>query len=108
MGTATFIQDEAELDSLLGNESLLVVDCTATWCGPCKLVAPLMDRLAEEYGDQVKVFKLDLDSNKPVAKRFGIRSIPAVMFFKQGELMETLIGVKPYEEFSSALQRHLP
>lgn len=107
MGTATFIQDETEFDSLLSSESLLVVDCTATWCGPCKLVAPLMDKLAEDYGDRIKVFKLDLDSNKSVAKRFGIRSIPAVMVFKQGEVMETLIGVKPYEEFKAAVERQL-
>ncbi|KKD39336.1 thioredoxin [Limnoraphis robusta CS-951] len=103
MGTVTFIQDETELDLLLANESLLVVDFTASWCGPCKLVAPLMDQLAEEYGDQIKVFKLDLDSNKPVAKRFSIKSIPAILFFKDGELTETLIGVKPYEDFSSVV-----
>jgi thioredoxin 1 len=107
MGTATFIQDEAEFDSLLVKEPLLVVDCTAAWCGPCKLVAPLMDQLADQYGDRAKVLKLDLDANKPVAKRFGIRSIPAVLFFKQGELVETLVGVKPYEEFSSAVERFL-
>ncbi|MFM6061365.1 MAG: thioredoxin family protein, partial [Microcystis panniformis] len=107
MGTATFIQDETEFDSLLKSESVLVVDCTATWCGPCKLVAPLIDRLADDYRDRAKVFKLDLDSNKPVVKRFGIRSIPAVMVFKQGELMETLIGIKPYEEFTAAVERQL-
>jgi thioredoxin 1 len=107
MGAVAFIQDETEFDSLVATESLLVVDCTASWCGPCRLVAPLMDQLAEEYSDRAKVFKLDLDNNKPVAKRFGIKSIPAVMFFKQGELVETLIGVKPYEEFSDALARHL-
>jgi thioredoxin 1 len=108
MGTTTFIQDEQEFDALLSQEPLLVVDCTASWCGPCKLVAPLMDQLAEEFSQQAKVFKLDLDSNKPVAKRFGIRSIPAVMVFKQGELQETLIGVKPYEEFSNTVKRYLP
>ncbi|MCA2554448.1 MAG: thioredoxin [Microcystis sp. M04BS1] len=107
MGTATFIQDETEFDSLLKSESVLVVDCTATWCGPCKLVAPLIDRLADDYSDRAKVFKLDLDNNKPVAKRFGIRSIPAVMVFKQGELIETLVGVKPYEEFMAAVERQL-
>ncbi|CCI04061.1 thioredoxin [Microcystis aeruginosa] len=107
MGTATFIQNETEFDSLLKSESLLVVDCTATWCGPCKLVAPLIDRLADDYRDRAKVFKLDLDSNKLVAKRFGIRSIPAVMVFKQGELIETLVGVKPYEEFTAAVERQL-
>lgn len=107
MGTATFIQDESEFDSLLKSESLLVVDCTATWCGPCKLVAPLIDQLADDYRDRAKVFKLDLDSNKPVAKRFGIKSIPAVMVFKQGKLIETLVGVKPYEEFTAAVERQL-
>lgn len=107
MGTATFIQNETEFDSLLKSESVLVVDCTATWCGPCKLVAPLIDRLADDYRDRAKVFKLDLDNNKPVAKRFGIRSIPAVMVFKQGELIETLVGVKPYEEFTAAVERQL-
>ncbi|MEO1144967.1 MAG: thioredoxin [Cyanobacteria bacterium J06638_22] len=106
MGTVAFIQDETEFDTLLTTEALVVVDCTASWCGPCKLVAPLMDQLAEEYGDRAKVFKLDLDNNKFAAKRFGIRSIPAVMYFKQGELVETLIGVKPYEEFSKALENY--
>lgn len=107
MGIATFIQDETEFDSLLAAESLLVVDCTATWCGPCKLVAPIVDKLADNYGDRAKIFKLDIDANKPIAKRFGLRSIPAVMFFKQGELVETLVGVKPYEEFSSAVEKHI-
>lgn len=107
MGTATFIENEAAFETLLSEESLMVVDCTATWCGPCKVVAPLMDQLAEEYRDRAKVFKLDLDENKALAKRFGIKSIPAVMFFKGGELSETLIGVKPYEIFSETLEKYL-
>jgi thioredoxin 1 len=107
MGTATFIQDETEFDSLLAAESLLIVDCTATWCGPCKLVAPLIDKLADDYAARAKILKLDIDANKPIAKRFGLRSIPAVMFFKQGELVETLVGVKPYAEFSSTVEKHL-
>ena len=107
MGTATFIQDETEFDSLLTTEDLLVVDCTATWCGPCKLVASLVDRLADDYEDKAKIFKLDIDTNKPIAKRFGLRSIPAIMFFKKGELVETVVGVKPYEEFSSTVEKYL-
>lgn len=105
--TAAYIQGETEFNTLLESEPLLVVDCTATWCGPCKLIAPLIDQLAEEYRDRAKVCKLDLDSNKDVAKRFGIRSIPAIMIFKQGELAETLVGAKPYVEFTSALDKHL-
>ncbi|MBD2260933.1 thioredoxin [Pseudanabaena sp. FACHB-2040] len=104
---AGYIQDEAEFDTLLSSTPLLVVDCTAAWCGPCKVISPLVDQLAEAYSEQAKVLKLDLDTNQPVAKRFGVRSIPAIMFFKQGELVETLIGVKPYEELSQALDRHL-
>ena len=107
MGTVAFVKDEPELDSLIANESLLVIDCTATWCGPCKMVAPLMDKLSEEYTGKVKVLKLDLDDNRPIAKRFGIRSIPAVMYFKDGELQETLVGVKPYEEFSKTVDKYL-
>ncbi|NEP60089.1 MAG: thioredoxin [Symploca sp. SIO2G7] len=102
-----FIPDEAALDSLLTSQPLVVVDCTASWCGPCKLVAPLMDQLAEEYSNQVTVVKLDIDNNKSVAKRFGIKSIPAVLFFKQGEQVDTVIGAKPYKEFSSTLVKHL-
>lgn len=105
--TAAYIQDETEFNTLLETEPLFVVDCTASWCGPCKLVAPLIDQLANEYSTRAKVFKLDLDANKPVAKRFGIRSIPAVMIFKQGELAETIVGAKPYEDFSSALAKYL-
>jgi thioredoxin 1 len=107
MSTATFIQNETEFDSLLTTESLLVVDCTATWCGPCKLVAPLIDKLADDFTDRAKIMKLDIDTNKSIAKRFGLKSIPAVMFFKQGELVETIVGVKPYEEFSGTLEKHL-
>jgi thioredoxin 1 len=100
---AEFIKDEAEFDTLLAEGKVLVVDCTATWCGPCKLVAPLIDRLAVEYGDRAGIFKLDIDANKAFPKRFGIRSIPAVIFFKAGEKIEIVVGVKSYEEFSLAL-----
>jgi len=104
-GTASFIKDEGEFERLLAEDRPLVVDCTASWCGPCKLVAPLMDRLAAEYSDRINVFKLDLDTNKPVASRLGIKSIPAVMFFKGGELKETLTGVNPYEVFNTTAAR---
>ncbi|MGD1940369.1 MAG: thioredoxin family protein [Leptolyngbyaceae cyanobacterium] len=104
---ATYIQDEAEFDGLLAAEALLVVDCTATWCGPCRLIAPLIDQLADEYGDRAKVLKLDLDANQAVAQRFGIRSIPAVMFFAKGDLAETMVGAKKNEESTAALDHHL-
>lgn len=106
-GMAKFISNEAEFDDLLADDVPLVVDCTASWCGPCKLVAPMMDKLAAEFGDRVNVYKLDLDRNKPVASRFGIKSIPAVMFFRNGELKEILTGVNPYDTFSETTARCL-
>lgn len=104
---AEYIADEAAFDKLVESESVVVVDCTASWCGPCKLVAPLMDQLADEYEGKATVSKLDLDDNKPVAKRFGIKSIPAVMVFKNGELMDTMVGVKPYATFKETVESYL-
>ncbi|WP_346290657.1 thioredoxin family protein [Sphaerothrix gracilis] len=101
------IKDEAELDSLLAAESVLVVDCMAAWCGSCKLVTPLIDQLAVAYGDRVKVMKIDFDANQQIPQRFGLKGMPAVMFFKEGELQETLVGVKPYQEYSAVVSRFL-
>ena len=101
MGAAPFIRDEAELDALVEKEALVVVDCIASWCGPCKIVTPLIDRLAGEMGDRATVVKLDFDNNKQVSKRFGLKGMPSVMIFKDGELMTTLTGVKTYEMYHS-------
>lgn len=104
--TVAYVQ-ESEFDSLLKEQKFVVVDFTATWCGPCRLVSPLMDQLAEEYKDRAQVVKLDIDNNKPVFKRFGLKSIPAVLFFKDGELAETIVGVSPYEKFTETLENLL-
>lgn len=99
--------DDSEFDALLGAEKVVVVDFTATWCGPCRVVSPLMDQLATEYKDRVKVVKVDIDNNKPIFKRFGLRSIPAVLIFQDGELSETIVGVSPYEKFTAAVDKLL-
>ena len=107
MGTAAFIQDQAEFDNLRQNTSLLVVDCTASWCGPCKVIAPFIDQLAENYGDRAKIMKLDIDSHKSLGKELGLKSIPAVLFFKESELVETMVGVKTYENYSDSVEKYL-
>lgn len=106
MSTVAYIQDN-EFEQLLKDESILVIDFTATWCGPCKQVSPMMDQLATDYDGRAKVTKVDVDKNKGIAKQFGIRSIPAVLVFKSGELVETLVGMSPYEKFTSAVDKHL-
>jgi thioredoxin 1 len=102
----TYVQ-ENEFDSLLSTEKIVVVDFTASWCGPCRLVSPLMDQLADEYKDRAKVVKVDVDNNKPIFKKFGLSSIPAVLIFKDGELREKIIGVSAYEQFSNAVEKLL-
>ncbi|MCC5640093.1 thioredoxin [Nostoc sp. CHAB 5844] len=103
-GIVTEIQ-ENEFNNLLTQEKILVVDFTATWCGPCRLVSPLMEQLAEEYKGRAKVVKVDVDNNKPLFKQFGLRSIPAVLIFKDGELAEKIVGLSPYEQFSGAVDK---
>ena len=105
--TARLIKNEAELDALLAKESLLVVDCMASWCGACKLVTPLMNQLAQAYGDRIKVMQIDFDTNKQIPQRFGLKGMPAVMFFKDGQLLETLTGVKSYQAYSDTVTRFL-
>ncbi|MFM2314447.1 MAG: hypothetical protein RLZZ04_3723 [Cyanobacteriota bacterium] len=106
MTKAAFVQDN-EFEQLITFEVPVIIDYTATWCGPCRVIAPLMDRLAEEYAGRAKVVKIDIDQNKENTKKFGVRSIPAVLIFKQGEVVERLVGVAPYETFSEALEKHL-
>jgi thioredoxin 1 len=104
--TVPYTQD-AEFDALVADGGLVMVDCTATWCGPCRKISPLMDQLSEEYEGRAKIVKLDVDENKATAKKLGIRSIPAVLIFKSGNLVETIVGVSPYEKFRDALELHL-
>ncbi|EAZ89539.1 thioredoxin [Crocosphaera chwakensis] len=106
MTTATFIEDN-NFEQLLADSETMVVDYTATWCGPCRVISPLIDRLAEEYEGRVNVFKLDLDKNKENAKKYGIKSIPAVLIFKKGEVVEHLVGKASYETFKEAVDKHL-
>ncbi|RZM78888.1 nucleoside monophosphate kinase [Leptolyngbya iicbica] len=104
---APLIEDEAELDTLIYGESRLVVDCMAPWCGSCKQVSPFIDQLAEEYRDRVNVMKINFDANRQISKRFGLQGIPAVLYFKNGQLQTTLTGVKSYAEYNNAIARLL-
>ena len=81
----------------------VVVDVFAAWCGPCKMVAPVLDALAEEYAGKVKFVKVDVDTSPDVAARFGIRGVPTMLLFKDGELKDTLVGFKPQEELTPIL-----
>lgn len=79
----------------------------APWCGSCKQVSPFIDQLAEEYRDRVNVMKINFDANRQISKRFGLQGIPAVLYFKNGQLQTTLTGVKSYAEYNNAIARLL-
>ena len=106
MKTVEYIK-ETDFDTLSTSNGVFVFDFTATWCGPCKMIAPLMDRLAQDYEDRVKVVKVDLDENPNPAKRLGIRSIAVVMIYKDGTCIETVVGVVPYEKFNTIVTKLL-
>jgi thioredoxin 1 len=87
---------------VLQSEKPVVVDFWATWCGPCKMVAPEIDKLAEKYADSVEVMKLDVDANPQIAQRYGIMSIPTVAYFAPGQPPRAAVGFRPLEALEQA------
>ena len=85
----------------------VLLDCWAPWCGPCKMVGPIMDELASEWRGRVKVCKLNVDENPIMGSKFQIRSIPTLLIFDNGRLMETLVGAVPKEQIMQTMARFL-
>jgi thioredoxin 1 len=95
----------AEVESGAG---LVLVDFWAPWCMPCRLVAPVVQQLAAEYAGRVKVGKLNVDESPEVAAAYGIRSIPTLALFKDGEAVEGVVGAVPRQQLEKLVERHLP
>ncbi len=95
---------EAEV---LKSDIPVLVDFWAPWCGPCKLLTPIMETLAVEYAGRAKITKVNVDDNQELAGRFGIRGIPTVMVFKGGKQVASLVGVRPKEEIAQAIDAAL-
>lgn len=95
---------EAEI---IKSDKPAMVDFWAAWCGPCKMVAPVVKELAEEYGDRIKVAKCNVDQNPVTPSRYSIRSIPTLILFKDGQVVEQIIGAVPKDNIEAALQKVL-
>jgi len=98
---ATFVQ---EVEQHVG---LAIVDFWAAWCGPCHMVAPILEQLAGQYHGKLKVAKVDVDANQRTAMRFNVRSIPSILFFKDGRHVDTLVGAYPKPVFEQKIEQHL-
>jgi len=103
--TKTFT--EANFDAeVLRSEEPVLVDFWAVWCGPCRMVGPVVDQLADEYAGKIKIGKLDVDSNQAVAGRYQVFSIPTLLVFKGGKVVDQIVGAVPKPRIAAVLDRH--
>jgi thioredoxin 1 len=107
MGDVVHLTD-ANFDAEVVESTLpTITDFWAAWCGPCKMIAPILDQLASEYEGKLKITKLDVDQNPTLATRFGVMSIPTLILFKDGQPVERLVGYMPKEKLVERLKPHL-
>ncbi len=101
------LDDDSFATSVIESKQTALVDFWADWCQPCHMMVPTVDALAEEYSDRVLVAKLDVDANPMTTHKYGIRGIPALLLFKEGKLVQQIVGVKPKEEIARIIENNL-
>lgn len=101
------IDDATFQAEVLNSSTPVLVDFWAIWCGPCKMIAPVVEELANEYNGKLKVTKMDVDANPQTAMQYGIRSIPTLLVFKGGQVVEQIIGAVPKRHLIDKLTPHL-
>ena len=100
---ATVDVKSEEFDSLISESSTVFVDLWAAWCGPCRMVGPIIDQISEEYEGKVVVGKVDVDANQEFAAKYGVRNIPTVLVFHNGEVVGKQVGVAPKQTYADSL-----
>ena len=85
--------NSGNFEQVISSDKLVIIDFWATWCGPCRALSPIMDELAEQYKDEVVIAKCDTDENGEIAMQFGVRNIPMLVFMKNGEVVDTRVGL---------------
>ena len=101
------INSTQEFDDLIKQNKYVLVDFWATWCAPCRMVAPVIEKIADQYSEKVIVAKVDVDEQQELAIRYGIQTIPTIIFFKDGKLASKEIGVKPMASFANMIDSNI-
>ncbi len=107
MSAAHDVTDATFTDEVLNSEDTIMVDFWAEWCGPCRAVSPILDAIAAEHSDKIKIVKLNVDDNPQIAAKYQITSIPAMKVFRGGEVVKTIIGAKPKPAIEKDLELFL-
>lgn len=107
MGAATRTVTDSTFDTVLASDKPVVVDFWAEWCGPCKMVAPVLEEIASEHGDKIEVVKLNIDENPETARNYQIMSIPTMAVFVDGKIAKNIVGAKPKSALLKDLAAYL-
>ncbi len=99
--------DSSFKKEVLDCDKTVLVDFWAPWCGPCRMVGPILEELAKEFGAKIKIGKVNVDENSKVAGQYGVMSIPTLLFFKGGKVAEQLVGALPKQELKKKIEEHL-
>ena len=101
------VSDASFEQEVLKSDAPVLVDYWAEWCGPCKMIAPILDEVSRDYGDKIRVVKVNVDENQSVPARYGIRGIPTLMLFRNGAVVETKVGALSKSQLTQFLDSHL-
>jgi len=106
-GNIVYLTDDSFEDEVVKAEGPVLVDYWADWCGPCKMIAPILDEIAEEYKDKIKVAKLNIDENPGTPPKYGIRGIPTLMLFKDGNVEATKVGAVSKSQLTAFIDSNI-